>query len=146
LDMSRRRLYPERPMVGVGILIRRGDRYLLIKRAADPDAGLWSIPGGLVEVGERAADAAVREAREETGLDVEVVEILGVVDKIIREGGRVKFHFVIVDYLAEPRGGALEASSDALDAVWVGAEEFPRYELSSTLVELLRRVGLYSEG
>lgn len=146
MDMSRRRLYPERPMVGVGILIRRGDRYLLIKRAADPDAGLWSIPGGLVEVGERAADAAVREAREETGLDVEVVEILGVVDKIIREGGRVKFHFVIVDYLAEPRGGALEASSDALDAVWVGAEEFPRYELSSTLVELLRRVGLYSEG
>jgi 8-oxo-dGTP diphosphatase len=146
LDMTRRRLYPERPMVGVGILIRRGDRYLLIKRAADPDAGLWSIPGGLVEVGERAADAAVREAREETGLDVEVVEILGVVDKIIREGGRVKFHFVIVDYLAEPRGGALEASSDALDAVWVGAEEFPRYELSSTLVELLRRVGLYSEG
>jgi 8-oxo-dGTP diphosphatase len=146
LDMSRRRLYPERPMVGVGILIRRGDRYLLIKRAADPDAGLWSIPGGLVEVGERAADAAVREAREETGLDVEVVEILGVVDKIIREGGRVKFHFVIVDYLAEPRGGALEASSDALDAVWVGAEDFPRYELSSTLVELLRRVGLYTEG
>jgi 8-oxo-dGTP diphosphatase len=146
LDMTRRRLYPERPMVGVGILIRRGDRYLLIKRAADPDAGLWSIPGGLVEVGERAADAAVREAREETGLDVEVVEILGVVDKIIREGGRVKFHFVIVDYLAEPRGGALEASSDALDAVWVGAEDFPRYELSSTLVELLRRVGLYSEG
>lgn len=146
MDMSRRRLYPERPMVGVGILIRRGDRYLLIKRAADPDAGLWSIPGGLVEVGERAADAAVREAREETGLDVEVVEILGVVDKIIREGGRVKFHFVIVDYLAEPRGGALEASSDALDAVWVGAEDFPRYELSSTLVELLRRVGLYSEG
>ena len=146
MDMSRRRLYPERPLVGVGILIRRGDRYLLIKRAADPDAGLWSIPGGLVEVGERAADAAVREAREETGLDVEVVEILGVVDKIVREGGRVKFHFVIVDYLAEPRGGALQASSDALEAVWVKADEFPLYELSPTLIELLRRVNLYPEG
>ena len=133
-------------MVGVGILVRKGGQYLLIKRAADPDAGLWSIPGGLVEVGERAADAAVREAREETGLDVEVFKILGVVDKIVQEGGRIKFHFVIVDYLAESRGGALEASSDALDAVWVEAEEFPRYQLSPTLVELLRRIGLYPEG
>ena len=146
MDMSRRRLYPERPLVGVGILIRRGDRYLLIKRTADPDAGLWSIPGGLVEVGERAADAAVREAREETGLDVEVVDILGVVDKIVQEGDRVKFHFVIVDYLAEPRGGALQVSSDALEAVWVKADEFPLYELSPTLIELLRRVKLYPAG
>jgi 8-oxo-dGTP diphosphatase len=143
LDMSQRRLYPERPMVGVGILIRRKERYLLIKRAAAPDAGLWSIPGGLVEVGEKAAEAAIREAREETGLDVEVIETLGVVDKIVREYGRIKFHFVIVDYLAEPRGGTLQASSDALDAVWVKADEFPLYELSPTLIELLRRVGLY---
>ena len=142
--MSRRRLYPEKPMVGVGVLIRDSDRYLLIKRAAEPDAGLWSIPGGLVEVGERAVEAAVREAKEETGLDVEIEEVLGVVDKIVRDDdSRIRFHFVIVDYMATRKGGSLEASSDALDARWVRADEFPGYELSPTLVELLKRVNLY---
>ncbi len=144
--MSSRRIYPEKPMVGIGVLIRDGNRYLLIKRAAEPDAGLWSIPGGLVEVGERAADAAVREASEETGLDIEIVNILGVVDKMVRdEDSRIKYHFVIVDYLASPKGGLLKPSSDALDACWVKAEEFPRFELSPTLVELLKRVGIYPE-
>ena len=144
--MSRRRLYPDKPMVGVGILIKKGDEYLLIKRAAEPDAGLWSIPGGLVEIGERATDAAVREAKEETGLDVEIEKVLGLVDKIIRdEGSEIKYHFVIIDYLASPKGGSLAASSDALDARWAKAEEFPSYELSPTLVQLLRRVDLYPE-
>jgi 8-oxo-dGTP diphosphatase len=142
--LSRRRLYPDRPMVGVGVLIREGDRYLIVKRAAEPDAGLWSIPGGLVEIGEKAADATAREAKEETGLDVEIVDILGVVDKVVRdEEDRIKFHFVIVDYLAKPKGGSLRAASDALEARWVKAEELPDYELSPTLVELLRRVGIY---
>ena len=142
--MSGRRLYPEKPMVGVGVLIRDGDLYLLIKRAAEPDAGLWSIPGGLVELGERAVEAAVREAKEETGLDVEIEEVLGVVDKIIRdEDSRIKFHFIIVDYVASPKGGSLTASSDALDARWVKVDEFPAYDLSPTLVELLKRVNLY---
>ena len=144
--MSSRRLYPKKPLVGVGVLIRDGDRYLLIKRAADPDKGLWSIPGGMVEIGERTVDAAVREAKEETNLDVEVVEVLDVVDKIIRdEESRIKYHFVIVDYLAKFVGGELKASSDALDARWVEAKEFREYDLSPTLVPLLRRIGLYKE-
>ena len=143
-DMSGRRLYPEKPLVGVGVLIQDGDRYLLIKRASEPDAGLWSVPGGMVELGERAAEAAKREVMEETGLDVEIVEVLGVVDKIVEgDGDRVKFHFVIVDYLAHPVGGSLEASSDALDARWVKAADFRDYEMSLTLVELLKRIGLY---
>ena len=142
--MSRRRLYPDKPMVGVGILIQRSGEYLLIKRAAEPDAGLWSIPGGLVEIGERASDAAIREAKEETGLDVEIEKVLGVVDKIIMdEGSKIKYHFVIIDYLASLKGGSLAASSDALDARWVKAEEFPSYELSPTLIQLLKRVDLY---
>lgn len=144
--MSSRRLYPKKPLVGVGILIRDGDRYLLIKRAADPDKGLWSIPGGMVEIGERTVDAAVREAKEETNLDVEVAEVLDVVDKIIRdEESRIKYHFVIVDYLAKFVGGELKASSDALDARWVEADEFREYDLSPTLVLLLRRIGLYKD-
>ena len=95
-------------------------------------------------MGEKAEDAAVREAKEETGLDVEVIELLGVVDKIVRdEDSRIKFHFVIVDYLVRPKGGSLQAASDALEARWVKAEEIPGYELSPTLVPLLKRLGLY---
>jgi len=144
--LSKRRLYPERPLVGVGVLIRDGDRYLLVRRAAEPDAGLWTIPGGLVEVGERVKEAAVREAREETGLEVEIIDLLGVVDKIVRdEEGRIRFHFVILDYRAGVKGGKLRASSDALEARWVRRDEMARYRLSPTLVELLRRIGLYLE-
>ena len=142
--MSRRRLYPERPMVGVGILIQSDDRYLLIKRAAEPDAGLWTIPGGLVEVGERAKDAAVREALEETGLEVEVLEVLGVVDKIVPdEEGRVKYHFVIIDYLAEAIRGVMRPMDDALDARWVHPKDFNQFQLSLTLVDMLKRLNLY---
>jgi 8-oxo-dGTP diphosphatase len=144
--MSSRRLYPDKPMVGVGVLICEDDRYLIIKRAVEPDKGLWSVPGGMVEIGERAADAAVREAKEETGLDVEVTGLLDVVDKIVREeDGRIRFHFVILDYEATPTGGVLNAASDALDAKWVTAEEFPGYRLSPTLVEMLKRVEIWPE-
>jgi ADP-ribose pyrophosphatase len=144
LDMSGRRLYPEKPLVGVGVLIQDDDRYLLIKRAAEPDAGLWSIPGGMVELGERAKEASKREVLEETGFEVEVVEVLGVADKIVEgDGNRIKFHFIIVDYLAHLVGGSLEASSDALDAKWVKSADFRDYEMSPTLVGLLKRIDLY---
>lgn len=145
-EMSRRRLYPENPLVGVGALIQDGERYLLIKRAAEPDAGFWSIPGGMIEVGEMAEEAAVREAREETGLEVEVVKLLGVVDKIVRDkDSRIKFHFVIADYLVRPVRGTLRAGSDALEARWVDADEIKTYDLSPTLIPLLKRLGLYPE-
>lgn len=139
-----RREYPFRPIVGVGILIKHGEEYLLIRRAAEPDRGLWTIPGGLVEVGERVKEAAVREAREETGLEVEIRDTLDVIDKIVRdEEDRVKYHFIIVDFLAVPKGGVMKASSDALEARWVRREEFRRYPLTETFKLLLRRIGLW---
>jgi len=142
--MSPGRQYPERPMIGVGILIRRGEEYLMIKRASEPDKGLWSVPGGMVEIGEKAEDAAVREAEEETGLIVEIREDLGVVDKIMRdESGRVKYHFVIIDYLAEPVSGEMHHHDDALDALWVHPRDFRKYQMSPTLIELLQRLNLY---
>ena len=144
IDLSRRWLYPERPLVGVGILIEREDKYLLIKRAAEPDAGLWSIPGGMVEVGEKAAEAAIREALEETSLEVEIEKIIGVVDKIVPDDeGEIKYHFVIIDYLAKPVGGEMHHGDDALDACWVHPNEFTEYELTPTLVELFKRIDLY---
>jgi 8-oxo-dGTP diphosphatase len=144
--MSPGRLYPDRPLVGVGILIRVGEEYLLIKRASEPDKGMWSIPGGMVELGEKVCDAAIREAKEETGLDVELVEDLGVVDKIVNdESGEVKYHFVIIDYLAEPVSGEMHAMDDALEAHWVHPRDFHRYEMSPTLVDLLKRIDQYPE-
>ena len=127
-------------------MIRRGEEYLLIKRASEPDRGLWSVPGGMVEIGEKAKEAAVREAEEETGLEVEIVEDLGVVDKIVRdEGGKVKYHFVIIDYLADPVAGEMHHHDDALDARWVNPRDFTKYHMSPTLVNLLRRINLYPE-
>jgi len=144
--LSPGRLYPERPMVGVGILIRKGEEYLLIKRASEPDKGFWSVPGGMVEIGENVRDAAIREAEEETGLEVEILEDLGAVDKIVRdEAGKVKYHFVIIDYIAEPVAGEMHHHDDALDAVWVHPRDFRKYQLSPTLIDLLRRINLYPE-
>lgn len=137
-----RRLYPQRPIVGVGVMIKEGEEYLLIRRAAEPDKGLWSIPGGLVEVGERLREAAAREALEETGLTVEVMRELSVIDKIIRdEAGRVKYHFIIVDYLARRVSGELCASDDALEARWVSPDGLGLYELSPSFRDLLDRLG-----
>jgi ADP-ribose pyrophosphatase len=144
--MSSRRLYPEKPLVGVGVLIENNGEYLLIQRAAEPDKGLWSVPGGMVELGERARDAAIREAYEETGLEVKPVRVLDVVDKIIHDDeGRIRFHFIIVDYLTRLVGGKLKASSDALDARWVKASQFTDFELSPTLKYLLKIIGIYPE-
>jgi len=142
--MSPSRLYPERPMMGVGILIRKGEEYLLIKRASEPDRGLWSVPGGMVEIGEEAEEAAIREAKEETGLDVEILKDLGVVDKIVRdEVGKVRYHFIIIDYLAESVTGEMHHHDDALDAQWVHPRDFRKYPMSPTLVDLLVRINLY---
>jgi 8-oxo-dGTP diphosphatase len=138
------RLYPERPIVGVGVIIEKEGEYLLIRRAADPDKGKWSVPGGLVEIGERVKDAAVREALEETRLHVEIVERLGVVDKIVRdEEGKVKYHFIIVQFLAKILGGEVRAMDDALEARWVRLSELPSYEITASLREFLKEIGLY---
>jgi 8-oxo-dGTP diphosphatase len=131
-------------MVGVGVLIEEEGRYLLIRRAADPDKGMWSVPGGLVEVGERVRDAAVREAMEETGLKVKLVERLGVVDKIMRDDdGRVRYHFIIVQFLARIVEGEVKAMDDALEARWVRLSELPSYDITASLRDFLREIGLY---
>lgn len=139
-----RRLYPKRPLVGVGVLIKNGERYLLIKRAAEPDANLWTIPGGLVELGEKAVDAARRESFEETGLEVEIIKTLDVLNKIVRdEASRIKFHFIIIVYLAKVRRGVLTPSSDAMDARWVKADELSSYELTDTFKDLITKLKLH---
>jgi 8-oxo-dGTP diphosphatase len=144
--MSPHREYPERPIVGVGVLIQRGDKFLLIKRAANPDKGMWSVPGGLIEVGEKASDAARREALEETCLEVEIKERLGVVDKIeYDDAGKVLYHFIIIQYLAESLSGVMKPMDDALDAVWVTLTQFKDYQLTGSLKRFLNEIGLYPD-
>lgn len=137
------REYPEKPLVGVGALILRGDEILLIKRGIDPGKGLWSIPGGLVEVGETVREAIKREVLEETGLEIEVLGVIDVIDNIVRdESGRVKFHYVIIDFLAKPKGGELKALSDAVEATWVKLSQVEKLRVTKTLKELLRKINL----
>lgn len=136
------REYPKRPLVGVGGIVFKDGKVLLIKRGSQPSYGKWSIPGGLVEVGETVADACVREVFEETGLVVKVKELVDVVDYIeYDEDGRVRFHYVIVDFLVEPVGGVLKAGADALDARFVWLTELKGYELTRTARELFIKLG-----
>lgn len=100
------------------MIVDRG-RVLLVRRGTEPAKGMWSIPGGLIETGEMLQQAVVREVREETGLAVEPVALIELLDRIIREGDRVRYHYVIADYLCRVTGGTLGAASDADEARWV---------------------------
>jgi len=128
--MGTKREFPDRPIVGVGgVVIHRG-RVLLVRRGGEPLKGEWSIPGGVVELGEDLAQAARRELKEETCLDVEPLDVLTVFDRIHRHGRRVKYHFVIVDFACRLKRGRLKPASDVLDARWVRRQDLPQYNLT----------------
>lgn len=118
------REYPQVPLVGVGAVIVDRGRVLLVQRGSEPMKGRWTIPGGLVEVGESLTEAVVRETREETGLHVEPIELVELLDRIYREENRVRYHYVIADYLCRVTGGDLLAASDAAAARWVERAEW----------------------
>jgi 8-oxo-dGTP diphosphatase len=135
-----KRLYPKQPIVGVGAIVICDGRILLEKRKGEPGRGKWSIPGGLVELGESLELAVIREVREETGLDVEKPEHIDVVDNIIRDqNGEVKYHFVMVDYFLKLKGGELQAASDAEELRWVPFDEVERYDLTKTFRAFFQR-------
>jgi ADP-ribose pyrophosphatase YjhB (NUDIX family) len=128
-----KRLYPDQPLVGVGAVIIKDGRLLLEKRKNDPGRGKWSIPGGLVELGESLEQTVLREVKEETGLEVEQPEHIDVVDNIDRdESGRVRYHFVILDYYVRVRGGSANAASDAEELRWVALDLVETYDLTKT--------------
>jgi 8-oxo-dGTP diphosphatase len=133
------REYPKVPLVGVGgVVIHRG-RVLLIRRGSEPLKGEWSIPGGMLELGEDLQAGVRRELQEETGLDVEPIECILVFDRIQREGKRVKYHYVIVDYLCRRKRGRVHPASDVVDARWVRREDLPRYHLTDLATGLIMR-------
>jgi ADP-ribose pyrophosphatase YjhB (NUDIX family) len=118
------REYPLSPLVGVGAVIVQEGRVLLVQRGREPMKGRWTIPGGLIEVGESLHEAVARETREETGLEVEPVELVELLDRIHREEGRVRYHYVIADYLCRVVGGTLAAADDAAAVRWVERSEW----------------------
>jgi mutator protein MutT len=133
-----KREYPERPLVGVGAVIMEGDRVVLVRRAAEPMAGEWSIPGGLLELGETMRAGAEREALEETGLQVEAVEVLEVLDRIVPDAsGKLRFHYVLIDFLCRRVAGELRAGGDAAEARWVREPELQSLGVAEPAVRVI---------
>ena len=137
---------PSAPVVGVGGVVVRHGRVLLIRRGKEPLYGRWVVPGGTVELGETLEEAVVREMEEETGLRVEPSEVLTVFDRIQREGERVVSHYVIVDFLCRWRSGEARAASDALEVAWARVEDLPLYDLPPKALEVVRDALLRGEG
>jgi mutator protein MutT len=133
-----KREYPDMPLVGVGAIIIEQDRVLLVKRGHPPLAGEWSIPGGVLEVGETLREAAVREAMEETGLTVEPRELLGVYDRVLRDADeRTLYHYVLIDFLCRRVSGEPRPAGDADDAQWFTQAEIARLGLAKDTAEVI---------
>jgi len=141
-----KREYPESPLVGVGAVIVDGriddpenaPRVLLVRRGQPPLVGEWSLPGGVLECGETLREAVTREAREETGLLVETGDMMGVYERVIRgEQERVRYHYVLIDFLSRPVGGELKAGSDAAEVRWFTRDELPELKLTPDVSDLV---------
>lgn len=138
--MTDSRQYPERPIVGVGAVIVDEGKVLLVKRKYEPLKGQWSLPGGMVEIGETLETALAREMLEETGLRVDVGPVIEVFDRIMRdEQHRVRYHFVLIDYLCWPTGGLLQAGSDVEEAIWAEPAALGGYALTEKATSVIER-------
>ena len=135
-----KREYPEAPLIGVGAVIIQDGRVLLIRRGQPPLLGEWSLPGGLLECGETLREATIREAREETKLSVEPGAMLGIYERIIRdEAGRVRYHYVLIDFFCRFVTGILHAASDVADARWFRPDELDRLNLPHDTREVIAK-------
>jgi 8-oxo-dGTP diphosphatase len=135
-----RREYPERPLVGVGGVVIRDERALLIRRGSAPLEGEWSIPGGMLEIGETILEGVQRELLEETAIEVKVLDLIEVFERLTRdEAGKLKYHFVILDYLCEAVSGAARAGSDVTDVAWAREAELDAYSLIPTARRVIQK-------
>ena len=135
-----KREYPEHPRVGVGAVVLHDNRVLLVKRGRPPGVGKWSLPGGLVNLGETTREAVVREVAEECGLAISVADVAGVVERVVRDDvGGIRYHYVLVDYLAFPDSTRVAPGSDAADVQWVEIERVTELDVTDGLVDMIRR-------
>ena len=135
-----KRLYPDQPVVGIGAVIIQDGKLALIKRGNEPSKGKWSIPGGHVELGENLKDAVIRETKEETCLDIENPQLIDVVENVdLDEAGKIKYHYVIIDYLVHVKSGEIQAASDAAELRWVPFDEVENYNLTASFRVFFRQ-------
>lgn len=134
------RRYPTRPFLGVGALIFEDSKILLVERAQEPLKGYWSLPGGILETGEKLEAAIRREVREETGLEIEPLSIFEIFERIMPDaGGRPEYHYVLIDYLCRPTGGRLQAASDVSRVGWVAEQNLGQYRLTEGTLAVIER-------
>jgi 8-oxo-dGTP diphosphatase len=140
MNSEPRRDYPDRPIVGVGAVIIHEGRVVLVKRGHPPLKGEWSLPGGVVELGETLRAAVEREAREETGLIVKAGEVLEVLDRILPgQGGAPEYHYVLIDFLCAVESGELHAGGDAVDTCWAGEAELAKFRLEQPALIVIKK-------
>jgi 8-oxo-dGTP diphosphatase len=149
IAMTPKREYPDQPVIGVGGVVIHDGRALLIRRSGPPLEDQWSIPGGVLELGETLVEGVARELAEETSLQVNVLDLIEVFERIqpappdhvapAGDKARPQYHFVIVDYLCEARGTAVRAGSDAKDFAWAGEEELAKFNLTPMATRVLRK-------
>ncbi len=135
------RSYPSAPMVGVGVIAFNSEKkVLLVKRGNEPSKGLWSLPGGLVELGERVRETGIREVMEECNIEIEPQDVVSVVDLILEDSdGKVKYHYILIDYLAKYIGGELNPQSDVTDAAWFSRHEINDLDIPEVTREVLEK-------
>ena len=143
--MNRR--YPERPLVGVGAIILRDNDVLLIQRGTEPSAGKWSVPGGLVELGESLQEAIVREVKEEVGLEVQVRDLVVALDRVILDqAGSIEYHYILLDFLCECDAGEPSPASDVSACAFVPIQSLSRYDLTRGTERAILRVYAQAQG
>jgi 8-oxo-dGTP diphosphatase len=147
MEIVATRQYPSRPMVGVGAAVLRGDQVLIVQRGRQPAYGLWSVPGGLVELGESLHEAVRREIREEASLEIEIVDVVAVLDRVIPDHkGQVEYHYVLIDFLCHCEIGEPLPGSDALDCRFVSIGDLPRYPLTSGSLAVVHKALSFAQG
>jgi 8-oxo-dGTP diphosphatase len=132
------REYPSRPVVAVGVAVCHEGRVLIVRRGRPPGVGTWTVPGGGVDLGERMEEAAIREVREECGIEIEVGEVVGILDHIVRDDDeRIRFHYAIVDFGAEYVGGVLSPNEELMGATWVTPDQLDAYGVADRAQQAL---------
>jgi len=135
-----KRHYPEQPLVGVAAVIFKGEEVLLVRRGQEPAKGVWSLPGGLVEVGESLVEAVKREIKEETGLTVAILGVTAVLERIYRDSDdRIAYHYILIDFICEYEAGDLRPGSDIDDARFVAAADLNSLDLPEFTARVIQR-------
>jgi len=139
-DKSVSRSYPDRPIPAVGAVVVKDGKVLLVMRGKDPGYGQWSIPGGAIRVGEPMARAVVREIREEVGIQIDPVGLVDTLDRIVHDDrGRIRYHYILLDFLCLYRSGKLRPGSDAMEARWVKEADLAKYALPEETERIIRK-------